>query len=456
MVTNRVFVLDTNKRPLSPCHPARARELLRQGKAAVWRRQPFTIILKYAVDGPVTPVQVKLDPGARMTGIAVTMVRHGIPEVVWAAELEHRGQAIKKSLDQRRGARHSRRSRKTRYRQPRFDNRVRKPVDGLSVWLAPSLRHRGLTVFSWVRRLQRWSFVGFISIEHVRFDTQLMERPDISGVEYQQGTLHGYEVREYLLEKWGRRCAYCGKEDVPLQIEHIVPRSKGGTDRVSNLTLACEACNRKKGDKSVEEFLKGKPDLLRRIQAQARTPLKDAAAVNSVRWALWQSLRDLGLHIETGSGGRTKYNRAQQGYPKRHWIDAACAGQSGERVRLDPAMQVLRIRCMGRGTRQACLMDKHGFPRTKARGPRTIHGFRTGDLVEAIVPKGKNKGRHTGRVAVRSTGSFRIGNVDGINYKYCRLLQHADGYEYLSERRKSDTVLKGTGSPYINIGVTVA
>jgi 5-methylcytosine-specific restriction endonuclease McrA len=84
-------------------------------------------------------------------------------------------------------------------------------------------------------------------MELVKFDTQLMENPDISGIEYQQGELAGYEVREYLLEKWGRKCAYCSETDLPLQIEHIIPRSRGGSDRVSNLTLACEGCNRLKG-----------------------------------------------------------------------------------------------------------------------------------------------------------------------------------------------------------------
>jgi hypothetical protein len=67
-----------------------------------------------------------------------------------------------------------------------------------------------------------------VSIELVKFDTHAMHNPDILGVQYQQGTLAGYEVREYLLEKWHRQCAYCGAVNVPLQIEHIVPKAKGG------------------------------------------------------------------------------------------------------------------------------------------------------------------------------------------------------------------------------------
>jgi 5-methylcytosine-specific restriction endonuclease McrA len=123
-----------------------------------------------------------------------------------------------------------------------------------------------------------------ISIELVSFDTQAMEHPEVEGWTYQQGTLAGYELREYVLEKWGRTCAYCSKQNIPLQIEHIVPRAKGGTGRVSNLTLACEKCNLGKGAQDIAVFLKKKPDLLKRILAQAKAPLKDAAAVNSTRW----------------------------------------------------------------------------------------------------------------------------------------------------------------------------
>jgi 5-methylcytosine-specific restriction endonuclease McrA len=100
--------------------------------------------------------------------------------------------------------------------------------------------------------LRRWVPVSSIVVETVRFDTQKMQDPEMTGVEYQQGELAGYEVRQYLLEKWGRRCAYCDKENVPLEVEHIVLKSRGGTDRVSNLTLSCRSCNLEKGNRSPE------------------------------------------------------------------------------------------------------------------------------------------------------------------------------------------------------------
>ena len=294
-----VFVLDTNKMPLAPCHEAKARKLLDADKAAIFRMRPFIIILKYAVESPVIPdLRIKLDPGSRTTGIAVVDDASG--RVVYAAELSHRGQAIKKSLDDRRGSRRGRRARHTRYRKPRWQNR-RRPKG----WLPPSLQSRISNILTWVQRLAMACHITNISMELVRFDMQLVENAEISGVEYQQGTLAGYEVREYLLQKWGHKCAYCGKENIPLQIEHIVPRAKLGTNRISNLCLACEKCNKAKGTKDIKDFLKKKPDLLKKILAQAKAPLKDAAAVNATRWELFRCLQGFGLPIECGSGGLT-------------------------------------------------------------------------------------------------------------------------------------------------------
>lgn len=295
---SHVFVLDTNKHPLNPVHPGYARRLLKQARAAIWRRFPFTIILKSAVAAPrVEPLRIKLDPGSRTTGIAYLSDTTGA--VVFAAELSHRGHTITEVLATRRAVRRSRRGRKTRYRKPRFANRRNKQTG----WLPPSLQSRISNVLTWVGRLSGWCPITAISLELVKFDMQQMENPEISGAEYQQGTLAGYEVREYLLEKWGRLCAYCGAKNVPLEIEHITPWSTSRDDRVCNLTLACHRCNDKKGTQDICDFLADQPDLLQQILAQAKAPLKDAAAVNVTRWALYQRLQALGLPVECGSGG---------------------------------------------------------------------------------------------------------------------------------------------------------
>lgn len=424
----RVFVLDTNKRQLAPCRPSRARKLLTAGKAAVFRRYPFTIILKYAVpEANPEPLRLKIDPGSRTTGIAVVNDRSG--EIVFAAELEHRGLRIKSRLDSRRAIRRSRRNRHTRYRQPRFFNRTRH-----TGWLAPSLKHRVLTIQTWVNRLRKFCNIQAISQELVRFDMQLLENPEISGVEYQQGTLAGYETREYLLEKWGRACAYCGKTNVPLEIEHIQPRSRGGSDRISNLTLACTSCNQKKNNDPLEVFLQNRPELLKKITAMAEAPLRDAAAVNATRWDLFRTLQAIGLPLETGSGGLTKFNRCSRNLPKTHWLDAACVGKSTPEIFNTINLTPLKITAMGHGSRQMCRPDKYGFPRTSAKSLRVVNGFQTGDMVRAVVPTGKKAGKYVGRAAVRKSGSFNIKTngttIQGISWKCCTKIHAVDGYAY--------------------------
>lgn len=264
---SKVFLLDTNKRPLNLIHPSQARWLLTHKKAAVFKRYPFTVILFRAIDDPdLKPLRLKIDPGSKTTGLA--LVDDSTGSVEWAGELSHRGTQIRDALTCRRQLRRSRRNRKTRYRKPRFNNRTR-----LEGSLPPSLMSRVHNISTWVSRIRRLAPVTAISQELVKFDLQQIENPEISGVEYQQGELAGYEVREYLLEKWHRQCAYCGQGDVTLQLEHIVPRAKGGSDRVSNLCLACEPCNLKKGVKDIKVFLAKKPDVLNRILAGAKKPL---------------------------------------------------------------------------------------------------------------------------------------------------------------------------------------
>jgi 5-methylcytosine-specific restriction endonuclease McrA len=414
-MTNAVFVLGENRKPLKPVHPAVARRMLDSGQAAVFRRYPFTIICKPGIrTGEAENVRLKLDPGSKTSGIALLM--HDA--VIWAAELTHRGQRIKAALDARRALRRGRRNRQTRYRKPRFDNRTR--PEG---WLPPSLMHRVQTTMTWVQRLCRYAPVEQLSVENVRFDTQAMQNPEISGTEYQQGELAGYEVREYLLEKFSRTCAYCGAKDTPLEVEHIVPKSRGGSDRVSNLTIACVPCNQAKDNQTAEEF--GHPE----VQARARMPLRDAAAVNATRWCLYNALVATGLPVEAGTGGRTKYNRTRQKLPKTHWLDAACVGASTPDALRLLTTQPLLITCKGRGSRQMCRTDKYGFPSRHLSHHKRHFGFQTGDLVRAEVPKGKYAGRHVGRVTVRPRGSFNLGGRD-INHQYCRLIQRTDGYDY--------------------------
>ena len=426
----KVFVLDKDHKPLMPCGPARARKLLKAGRARVHKLQPFTIRIvdRSLADSVVQKVVVKVDPGSKETGIAV--VREDEEEThhaLYFINLKHRGAAIRDALTSRRQLRRGRRSRNLRYRAPRFLNRS-KPKG----WLPPSLQHRVDTTLSWVNRLRRLAPVSGIAQELVKFDTQRMQNPEISGVEYQQGELAGYELKEYLLEKFGRRCVYCAKSGVPLNVEHIVPKARGGSSRLSNLAIACVECNQKKGARPIEEFLKGKPELLARIRKRLKTPLRDAASVNATRWALFEALRATGLPIRTGSGALTKFNRHCFGVPKEHWFDALCVGRING-VSYDSCMKVLNVSCTGRGQYKRTRTDKFGFPICHFMRTKRPHGVGLGDLVRMTVQKGKQPGIWTGRAFPSNDGSvvlilpeFRIKG----RARNCSILSLSDGYGY--------------------------
>jgi len=430
---SRILVVDAERRPLMPCPPARARILLKNRKAAILRRFPLVLILTQARPEAVAePLRVKLDPGSKTSGIAVVNDRTG--EVVWAAELTHRSQEIHKALTKRAAARRSRRQRHTRYRQPRWRNRRHKPG-----WLAPSLLSRVLHLLTWVTRLSRWCPLGAISQELVRFDTQVVQNPEIQGREYQRGTLFEAEVKEYLLLKWQHQCAYCGASATRLELDHVHPRARGGSNRVSNLVIACRRCNEAKADQSIEVFLANRPEVLARIQVQRKTPLADAAAVNSTRWRLYEELQTFGLPVEVGTGGRTRWNRSRLALPKTHWTDAAAVGASTpERLRIGHVCPWL-IEATGRQARRMVNIDEFGFPRGKAKGPGCVYGFRTGDLVRACVTKGKKIGTYRGRVAIKTDGYFKLtgrpfGMAEGIHARYCTPIHRKDGYSYAQAR----------------------
>ena len=188
-------------------------------------------------------------------------------------------------MQQRSRYRRRRRSANLRYRQPRFLNR-RKPR-----WLPPSLRSRIGNVLRLCTSLSPMGSVSQIEVEQVKFDLALMQNSEVAGIEYQRGELSGWEVRAYLLEKFHRRCVYCGKGDTAFEIDHQVPRSRGGSDRVSNLVLSCHDCNSAKGNRTAAEC--GYPD----VATQAKQPLRDAAAVNATRLALVEALSKEGLPL---------------------------------------------------------------------------------------------------------------------------------------------------------------
>lgn len=415
-----VFVLDKHKKPLMPCSERRARLLLERKRAVVHSIEPFTIRLKDRIisESCLQPLRLKIDPGAKVSGLAVIEGERSL----WLGELVHKTN-IKDKLVARRFLRRGRRFRKTRYRKARFDNR-RRPAG----WLPPSLEARAQQTLSVAHKLKQRLPLAALSFESAKFDAQKMQNVETSGIEYEQGELSGYEVREYLLEKWGRRCAYCGSNDKPLQVEHIIPKSRDGSDKVSNLTLACDNCNHLKGNRTAKEF--GHPE----VHVKARAPLKDAPMSNAVRRRLFNKLKEMGLPLEAGTAGGTKYQRVQHKLPKEHYYDALCVGANTPPNLEIPQAYVHVWTAKGRGSRQICQTDKFGFPRQFRSRTKVHFSLMTGDLIRINPLKGKNAGRSwKGKGVIRADGSLYLtSNGQRINstYRYAKLLQHGDGWDY--------------------------
>ncbi|GAA2408328.1 RNA-guided endonuclease IscB [Streptomyces coeruleofuscus] len=446
----RVFVLSRDGQPLMPCHPARARELLGKGRAVVVRQVPFVIRLKDRTLGEseVEGVQLRVDPGSKGTGLVLTdekkephdrssfvTVRRGLVSI----ELQHRGDQIRAGMRQRAGYRRRRRRANLRYRAPRSDNRARR-----SGWLPPSLRHRVDTTFSLADRLCRWAPVTEIHVERVAFDTHSLSAGRLlHGTEHQRGPLAGTTVREHLRATWNAACAYCGVSGVPLNVDHLRPRSRGGSHRISNLVLACAPCNKAKGSKPVGTFLAHRPGRLATVLPQVRAPLDDAAAMNATSWQLTAVPATLGRPVQAWPGRLTKANRLAVGLIKTHTLDALCIGpldhETGDQIVRFPHY-VLTAKATGRGSYARTTPDRYGFRRLLRPRAKQHHGYVTGDLVRAVVTAGKWAGTWTGRVSVRSSGQHRLATAScrfDCSHRNLRLLQRGDGYAYSSRRESA-------------------
>ncbi len=203
---------------------------------------------------------------------------------------------------------------------------------------------------------------------------------------------------------------------------------------MDKLSIACRPGNQKKGNSSIKDFLKSKPQLLKAIYDQLKAPLKDAAAVNATRYKICENLSKI-RPTRTATGAQTKFNRQSQGLEKAHWIDAACVSDTGIKIHIPASLKPLKIKATGHGDRQVQLMDKFGFPRGEATKGKIFFGFKTADIVQAKVPSGKKCGTHVGKVAVRKSGNFNIatksGVMQGIRYKHCTMIHKGDGYAYM-------------------------
>ena len=418
-----VFVLDKSKKPLDMITNAKARILLRNNLAIIHKVYPFTIrLIDNSCGSRNKAYTVKFDPGSKHTGIAIT---DNTNKVVMLAELEHRGHLIKRNLDKRRSVRRSRRQRNTRYRPARFLNRTR--PEG---WLAPSVRSRADNLINFIIKYKKLINITKVMIEHVSFDTaQMSSDTDLNKTDYQQGPLYNTNLKSFIFSKTNHKCSYCGAH--AQEIDHIVPRAKGGTNSTYNLTPTCRSCNEKKSNLSLKEF--GKLMNKDYSHLEPKKLPKDAAIIQAARNYTITNIRKIIPDTTSHDAWLTKYNRENLGLPKEHYYDALSVGEIPTKFDFSTD-KILSISAKGRGSRQMCQMNRFGFPRTAPKGSKSVKGFQTGDIVKAVVTQGKKQGTYFGRVAIGSSGYFNVDYgkdvVCSISYKYCHLIQRGDGYSY--------------------------
>jgi len=384
-----------------PTTQHKGKKLLHDGKAQVVQRCPFTIQLNYATGETTQPITLGMDLGYTNIGFSAKTDKLEVINGTLTLRKD-----VSNKLEARRMYRRNRRGR-LRYRPARFNNRIR--PEGC---LAPSTQHRLDSHIRLVEKLEMLLPITNKKVEVTNFDAHKMQQPEITGVEYQQGELQGYEVKEYLLDKWGRECAYCGKTNVPLEVEHIVPKSRGGTHRVSNLTISCRNCNLEKGDKTAEEF--GYPH----IQQQAKKSFKTPACLNTIRWRIVEQ-----LNAEHTYGCITKYQRNKLGLEKSHINDAfvIAGGTNQKRCRPYAVMQVRR-------NNRSLQTNRKGF---KPSIRRKRYQLQPHDVVSYDGKPYKVKGVFNYGTWVRLRDSH--GTVVNANVKNVELLKYGKGLVFTFE-----------------------
>ena len=335
---NYIPVLTPNRRPLAPCHPNRAKGLVRQEKASFRHRSGIRIIILNKTKVPKlknsSKIQLRMDPGAGTTGIAVTRnYPDGSRDALMALEITHQGKAITRRLIKRRQLRRRRRYRKTRHRMPRFDNRTR--TEG---WLPPSLLSRLQNTLTWVRRLAKLLPIQDIHVETSVFDPQLLRNPEIKGIEYQQGPLYQTNLRSAVFQRDGNKCVYCNRSGKRqrLEIDHAIPKSEGGPDRYDNLVAACRTCNQKRKNLPLEQWLRRRPKKLAAVNSKLGMDLASATHMNIILPNLLKELRQDGWNVTehsaatTAAGRQVRHRQVPPWRRRRHRLPSEAEPDAGQ------------------------------------------------------------------------------------------------------------------------------
>lgn len=413
-----VYVLNQNGQPLMPTsNHAKVRILLKSGKAKVVRRCPFTIQLQYSSTNYTQEISLGIDAGSKHIGVSATIES----KVLYEADVELRNDIVD-LLSIRRQNRRTRRSHKTRYRKPRFNNRVSTKKDG---WLAPSVRQKVETHLTVVKKVHQILPITNIVVETASFDIQKIKNPTISGAEYQQGEqLDFWNVREYVLFRDGHTCQCCkGKsKDKILNVHHIESRKIGG-NAPNNLITLCETCH--------TGYHKGTVKLPKTIKRGMS--FRDATFMGIMRWAFYNKLKEIYPNVSLTYGYITKNTRIENNLPKEHYIDARCISGNPLAVSNGTVYYQKKVRCHNRQIHKNTIL-KSGI-RKRNQAEYEVKGFRLFDKVTF-------KGQEYFVFGRRKSGFFDIRTLDGTKVNKgsisCKKIQLVEKPKsFLTERRKS-------------------
>ena len=406
-----VYVQNSNGQPLMPTeNHAKVRILLKQNKAVVIKRCPFTIKLTYKSTNYTQPVTLGIDAGSKHIGISTTTE----DKEIYASDVELRNDIVK-LLSNRRSYRHSRRNRKTRYRKARFNNRKRSES-----WLAPSIREKISTHLKVVDDVCKLVPVTKIIVETASFDIQKIKTPDIEGVDYQQGEQLGFwNVREYVLCRDGHVCQCCkGKSKDPvLNVHHIESRITGG-NAPNNLITLCETCH--KG------YHKGTVKLPDEIKRGMK--FNDAAFMGIMRWAFYGELKKRYPDVSLTYGYLTKNTRIRNGLPKEHYVDARCISGHPLAKPLGEVFYTKKVRCHNRQIHKCGILK--GGVRKRNQSAYIVKGFRLYDKV-------KTKGREWYIHGKRTNGAFVLKCLIGSRLEIApsKIRFISQQHNFITERR---------------------
>lgn len=397
-----VYVLNKNGEALMPCKPQKAKKLLKNNKAKVINRTPFTIQLLYGCSGYKQPINLGVDAGSRYIGLSTTTEK----QELFKAEVELR-QDISKLLENRRSLRRGRRNRKLRYRPARFNNRGKKGK------IAPSIQHKIDSHITIIRKVCNILPITNIIVETAEFDTHKLKNPNIKGREYQNGEAKGfYNVKSAVLNRDGYKCQICGSKDTQLEVHHIIYRSNGGSNRMDNLVTLCHDCHSK--------IHTGKLEFNKKVKS-----FKHGSYMNIMRKRLLDSLKKVYDNVFETFGYLTKYNREKLNISKSHSSDAFVISHNFNAERINVEYQYKKVRRHNRQLHKS--KPSKGGKRRINQSNYVVNGFRRFDKViyngiECFI---------TGK---RTSGYFQLKTFDGtvvsqgVSNKKLKLLEPIKGW----------------------------